>query len=739
MTYENESKAMVPAVDPTLVRASQPGLPQAGAPQQTPPALLGPYTLHALVGRGGMASVYSAHEVDTGRVVALKLMDPQLPNIDAAFVDRFLQEARSSAALSHPNIVEVRAYGEQSGWYFLATEYIEGGTLAGLLRQMGPLPSALASELLAQLLAGLVHCHEKGLIHRDLKPENLLLTREGVLKIADFGIARSADQTKLTKTGMMVGTAAYMSPEQARGRPIDARSDLFAVGIILYEMLAGTGPFHSENPATTIMRILSNEMTPVFDVCPTALGPLEDILERLLQPEPDARFASAQDALDAVLPLVVEHRRTRPGLVADALFRPADVKRALDVETASAFVAESRQEEGTDAFAMARTALKLHLAIRLDPGNEEARASFDALASKTTLNFGVPNNPRIAQLERQLADGQALPALFAQLAQLYRLEGNPLKTAGFLKRYQHLMPHDAYVANQLAQLVGDRKSVGRSGVPMGPQTRKLIAGIRTGGFRASQSAAPSQTSEVIPSGVELSPAEPYSALSHLARRWGPSLALVLIIGLGIRWGVRKVDQLTSESLASTQQLRNNVASASTDAPEVVPQLNFDKRVQTAMSEAARLDQSGSRAAAIQAYEQVMTDFPKRPQAEQAAFRRARLLSELGRHSGAQEAFADFIARWPASPNAPEALLRLGLSANANLRSAEAEAALNSFLERHASHPLVTEAFVARGELFARKSAFASAKADFEAALARLGPSPLRDRAAAGLKSVEEPR
>lgn len=489
------------AVEPTLVRRSQPGLPSLEA-ELPPPMVLGAYTLGRLVGRGGMAAVYSAHEAGSGRVVALKLMDPQLPGLDGSFVDRFLLEARSSAALHHPNIVEVCAYGEQAGWYFLATEFIDGGTLAALLRDMGPFPAALASELLAQLLAGLVHCHGEGLIHRDLKPENLLLTRDGVLKIADFGIARSADQTKLTKTGMMVGTVGYMSPEQARGRPIDARSDLFAVGVILYEMLAGEGPFHSDNPATTIMRILSNQMTPVFEVSPTALGPIEELLDRLLQPEPAARFASAQEALDAVLPLVVEQRRKRPSLVADALNRPIEVKRALDAETAAALVAESRHtSEGADALAIGRAALKLHLAVRLDPANDEARARLGVLATKTTLNFGVPTNPRIAQLERQLDHGQVSPALFTQLAQLYRHEGNPLKAAGFLKRYLRVMPHDGYVAGQLAQLVGERKVARRAGVPMGPQTRKLIAGIRTGGFNASQRAEPTQTSPVVSSGV----------------------------------------------------------------------------------------------------------------------------------------------------------------------------------------------------------------------------------------------
>lgn len=212
----------------------------------------------------------------------------------------------------------------------------------------------------------------------------------------------------------------------------------------------------------------------------------------------------------------------------------------------------------------------------------------------------------------------------------------------------------------------------------------------------------------------------------------------MLVGLGTRWVARKIDQLTTESLASSQQLRSNIE-ASTDSPVVAPQVDYDKLLTTALSTAARLDHDGDREAAITAYEQVMTDFPKRPQAEQAAFRRARLLSELGRHSVAQEAFAEFLSRWPASQNAPEALLRLGLAAGANLHDAEAEAALNSFLGRHASHPLVTEAFVARGELFGRKGELASAKADFEAALARLGPSPLRDRAEAGLQSIEERR
>lgn len=687
-----------------------------------------------------MASVFLAHDANSGRAVALKLMDPALRGIDGSFVDRFMQEARSSAELHHPNVVELVSYGEEAGWHYLATEYVEGGTVGRLLRTMGVFPPVLAAELLAQLLAGLAHSHERGVVHRDLKPENLLLTASGVLKIADFGIAKTADQTRLTQTGMMVGTAGYMSPEQARGRPLDGRSDLFSAGAILYELLTGQGPFACDNAAASITRILSCQFAPVFSVNPGVLGPLEQVLDRMLQLEPHDRFASAAEALEALRPMVEEARLNRPHLVAQALQSPLETRRALEVEAAAKLLLASRVTlEGASALTLNQAALKAHLALTLDPDNADAKEYLDELGRRTRLNFGVSNNPRIAELERQLEAPHVNPVLFTQLAQLYRLEGNPLKAVGFLKSYLRARPNDAYVSGQLAQLLGGER--GAPALAIGAQTRELMAGIRTGGFKAGQRAgavppAPDQgATGHLSNDLGLPVADTQSPLVTLARKWGPALILIVSLGLAARWVIRKTDQLANESVALSGQLQKNLQAQAPVEPVAPVQVDYDRQFAAALDKAVRLDQQGENDAAIAAYEEVMANFPKRPQTREAAFRRAKLLVQVGRNSVAKDAFGAFLERYPASPDAPEALLRRGEAAAANLLDAEAEADLTQFLERHAAHALVPEAWVVRGELFARRGASASAKADLEAALARLGPSALRDRAEAAMKTL----
>ncbi|MDP1828649.1 MAG: protein kinase [Archangium sp.] len=740
MTTEHDSdhpRADLEAqVGKTVVRTSQPGLP-AVSPMRQPPQVLGAFLIESLLGRGGMATVYLAHDV-TGQPVALKLMDPQLESADGSFVERFLQEARANAALQHPNVVRLLDSGTQDGWYYLATEYVDGGTLADLLRAATALPEALAAELLAQLLAGLAHSHERGVIHRDLKPENLLLSSDGVLKIADFGIARSADQTKLTRTGMMVGTAAYMSPEQARGKPVDGRSDLFTAGIILYEMLTGTNPFRTDDPASTMVRILTNQVTPVFAVAPAVSHTMEAIVAGLMHPDPDRRFASAKEALEKVLPLTAETRRQQPHLVAEVLRQPEAATRALKIAQASQLIAQGQVgPDDTDVMRLNRAAMKLELALLLDPGNEEARGGLAALGRRIKLNFGPVSNQKLAELEGHLALPDVNPAVFTQLAQLYRLEGKPLKVAESLKRYLRVKPGDSYVAGQLRQLLGDD---GEAAVVMGPQTRELIEGIRTGGFKASQKApgpvAVPHRPEAAQPTFDLPAIDAPSPLGFLARRYGAPLVVLILLVLGVRWVVKKTGELATESADLSAQLRRNLAApppAAASAP-----IDYDKLFATALAASVKLERDGTPEEAIAACETLMRDFPKRPQIEQVAFRRAQLLAKVKQHSVAQAAFADFLERWPASGDAPEALMRRGQAAAANLRDDEALADLNTFIGRHPAHALVTEAWVSRAELFARKGESALARVDFEAALARLGPSPLRERAESGLKGLEIP-
>ncbi|MFL5925115.1 MAG: protein kinase domain-containing protein [Gaiellaceae bacterium] len=248
----------------------------------------GRYRLERPLGRGGMATVYLAHDVELDRPVAVKLLAEALAG-DAAFRRRFLREARLAARLSHPNVVAVYDAGEaEDGRPFIVMEYVDGTTL----EDRGPLPPREAVELVTQACHGLAHAHAAGLVHRDVKPHNLLLRRDGTLKVADFGIARAAEATALTQIGTVLGTAAYLAPEQAAGEEVTAATDVYALGTVLYELLTGRPPYEPESLADLASR---PELTPVGELAPVVSQRVEDAVMRALARNPAYRPASADE------------------------------------------------------------------------------------------------------------------------------------------------------------------------------------------------------------------------------------------------------------------------------------------------------------------------------------------------------------------------------------------------------------------------------------------------------------
>jgi eukaryotic-like serine/threonine-protein kinase len=262
---------------------------------------LGPYEVLSLVGAGGMGEVYRARDRRLGRDVALKLLSPEHA-ADPGRRRRFDRETRALAALSHPNVLALHDAGSAGDTAYAVFELVEGETLRRRLER-GPLPPRKAAECAAQICRGLDAAHARGIVHRDLKPDNLAFAAEGTIKILDFGLARLAADARedprpnvdtSTGAGIVVGTTAYMSPEQARGRPADARSDIFAVGAVLYEMLAGRRAFDGATPAETISAVLFRDPPALPPGEPIGAG-LDRILRRCLEKEPDERFQSARD------------------------------------------------------------------------------------------------------------------------------------------------------------------------------------------------------------------------------------------------------------------------------------------------------------------------------------------------------------------------------------------------------------------------------------------------------------
>jgi eukaryotic-like serine/threonine-protein kinase len=262
---------------------------------------LGDYQVLRRLGRGAMAEVYLAEQTALGRQVALKILKPELAE-DATYVKRFQHEARAAASLTHANIVQIYDVGQQSGAYYIAQEYVAGQNLRDLLQRKGSLDLRMALSILKQTSAALHKANERGIVHRDIKPENLLLTREGEVKVADFGLARlsSINQSQalaLTQIGVTMGTPLYMSPEQVEGKQLDARSDLYSLGVTLYHLLAGQPPFRGDNALSVAVQHLKTPPDRLEHIRPDLPAGLCRIVHRLLAKNPSERYASAQALL----------------------------------------------------------------------------------------------------------------------------------------------------------------------------------------------------------------------------------------------------------------------------------------------------------------------------------------------------------------------------------------------------------------------------------------------------------
>jgi serine/threonine protein kinase len=252
----------------------------------------GRYRVENVLGRGGMACVYLARDGELERPVAVKVLAEHLAG-QAAFRDRFLREARLAAQLSHPNIVQVFDVGEEEGTPFIVMECVEGSTLADELRTRGPLEPDEVVDLALQICGGLEHAHAAGLVHRDIKPQNLLLRPDGTVKIADFGIARAAETTKLTQMGSVLGTAAYLAPEQALGEEVTASADLYSLGCVLYELLTGRTPHVFKTLPELVVKHREEAITPLRELRPEVPERVEAAVMHALARNPEYRPESA--------------------------------------------------------------------------------------------------------------------------------------------------------------------------------------------------------------------------------------------------------------------------------------------------------------------------------------------------------------------------------------------------------------------------------------------------------------
>ena len=264
---------------------------------QNPPVLGGRYELRRRLAQGGMATVYLARDRQLDRQVAIKMLHPQFAS-DPTFAERLRRESRAAAGLSHPNIVGVFDWGRQGERYFIVMEYVSGHSLAEIIAARGPLGAEAAAAIAFEVAAALAFAHRAGIVHRDVKPQNVLLSSDGHVKVTDFGIATmvgAGPSAGLTETGSVVGTAAYLSPEQAQGEPTDARSDLYSLGVVLYEMLSGYPPFRGDTPVAVAYQHVQDPPVPLGEIAEGVPRALDAITMRLLAKDPEDRYERAED------------------------------------------------------------------------------------------------------------------------------------------------------------------------------------------------------------------------------------------------------------------------------------------------------------------------------------------------------------------------------------------------------------------------------------------------------------
>jgi serine/threonine protein kinase len=346
----------------------------------------GRYRIERSLGHGGMATVHLARDEELGREVAIKRLSEALSG-DEIFRERFMREARTAAGLSHPNIVGVFDVGEEDGVPYIVMECVDGRTLAELLVESGPLDPDRAVDLILQACAGLEHAHAAGLVHRDIKPQNLLVRDDDTLKIVDFGIARPVDGTQLTLAGTILGTAAYLAPEQALGERVTAAADLYSLGAVTYELLSGRPPYEFESLAELPVKQREGPPPPIEGVSQE----LQDVVRRCLAPDPADRPGSA-----AALAHELAQESSEP---------PTESLPAPEVTAATEVVARPRREvrvsrsQAVGAALLGAVALAAGLAFGLTRADDDSPPPTQPVRAEA-----VPRGDTPAESARVLAD-----------------------------------------------------------------------------------------------------------------------------------------------------------------------------------------------------------------------------------------------------------------------------------------------------------------------------------------------
>lgn len=407
------------------------------------------------LGSGGMAEVFLVEREADGTRAAMKRLLPAYRDSDV-MRRRFSHESRTTGSLNHPNIIKVIDYFETDDDCALVVEYIEGPSLDDLIEQSRVFPPIPAAMIAREILKALECAHAAGIVHRDLKPSNVLFRLDGTPVVTDFGIAYAPELTRLTQSGHLMGTPAYMSPEQASGEKVDPRADIYSTGAIVYEMLAGQPAFAGDSTAAVFMNILGGSRRDLFELNPTVDEQMEGIVDRCLAKDPEARFQDAATALRAVTGYL--EGRLQPGdagslkrLVED----PPGAFTELHSRSSAAFVADAEKVLGRSRSGLELAHMQLSRALFLTPDDPAIQTRLRELSARLNISASPDLQKKIEVLEGKLSAHPDDPGATLQLARLYRQTGRLLQVEARLRQLRRTRPGDTYLLRQVASLVGE--------------------------------------------------------------------------------------------------------------------------------------------------------------------------------------------------------------------------------------------------------------------------------------------
>lgn len=563
-------------------------------PAREPAIHLDHYRLERRLALGGMAEVFLAVDEKSHRQVAIKRILPQVAT-DKDFLDRFFHEIQIQISLKHKNVVELLDCSPAPGNAYIVMEYVDGGSLEGLREEVGSLPWELALYVVAEALQGLSVAHRKGITHRDVKPHNVMWTTEGEVKIADFGISQAANLTRLTMTGTVVGTPAHMSPEQARGETLDARSDLFSMGTVLYELVTGVNPFAAESITATLRRVVEVDPEPPSLLDPTIPPGIDLILRRLHAKDRNLRYKTADEAVGEIRQLLQQ----------EGFFQIAGIFRAFLGEPAR-FISERKSRLARESAGEARRLLddrdappeqalwEAYRTLSCTPDDTSAQTLFRLASEKAGQREKPVDNPKIRELEAQLRRDPGNVGILLQLAKLYRLEHDFIHVMKFFRKLQALSPGDAYTQGQIAALV--RGNVFHEGDPASTARKKGTPAARDTELRSSAFA----------SGPDAG--TPPNRMGIV----GVVVAAVALAGAGAWWAARHPGNLPAGSEADRERFRKmaDLLKGKADMPPPEPRSprqSPDDALQKILEKGALLEKDAGAARALAFYREKLLE------------------------------------------------------------------------------------------------------------------------------------